>query len=169
MVRPPREPRLCAYCDGELGATSPPNIDHFVPVSRDPKLGLRWSNLFPICATCNTYKRDAWVPDLVRPDVDWVVGWFSINYKGELSPHGGLDEEIRARIEKTIDILTLNAKARCNARRRVFERVQQLQGALEAPAPHRPLANLKRLAKLLRAGPYRFVGRQACGPSLSAP
>ncbi len=160
-VRPPREPRLCAYCDGELGATSPPTIDHFVPLAVDPTLGLRWSNLFPTCTTCNTtYKRDAWVPAMVRPDEDWVVGWFVVNWKGEVAPGGGLDKATRERVQKTIDVLGLNTKARCIARRSVLQRAQELLQAIEEGRAPRPLAALKRLMKLLRGGPYRFAVRQ---------
>ncbi len=172
-VRPRREPQLCAYCDGELGATSPPCVEHFVPVSRDRALGLRWSNLFPTCTTCNTvYKRDAWVPEMVRPDLDWVVGWFTVNWRGEIAPSVGLDSVTRDRVRKTIDLLGLNAKARCIARRQVLERAVQLLDVLATPTATRDahagttgrdqrLAALKRLVKLLRGGPYRFVARQA--------
>jgi uncharacterized protein (TIGR02646 family) len=164
LVRPLREPRLCAYCDGELGATSPPNIEHFVPVSRDRTLGLCWSNLFPTCTTCNTtYKRDAWVPEMVRPDRDWVVGWFAVNWKGEVEASALLDAPTRDRIQKTIDLLGLNDKARCIARRQVFERALELLDALETGPAARRLAKLKRLMKLLRGGPYRFVARQVLG------
>lgn len=166
-VRPPREPHLCAYCDGELGSTSPPTIDHFVPVSYEPSLGLCWLNLFPICATCNTtYKRDTWVPDLVRPDTDAVVGWFSIDYRGELSPNAALDEGTRARVARTIEILGLNAKPRCRARQRVFQCAQQMREALDPPPvpPRSALVTLKRLVRLLRVGPYRFIARQVCTP-----
>lgn len=177
-VRPRTEPRLCAYCDGELGATSPPCIEHFVPVSRDRTLGLCWSNLFPTCTTCNTvYKRDAWVPEMVRPDLDSVGGWFTVNWRGEIAPSAGLDDRTRDRVRKTIDLLGLNAKARCLARRQVFERAVELFEAIEGPArdaqaqaPGRGqrLAALKRLMKLLRGGPYRFVARQVLA-ALSSP
>lgn len=158
-VRPAREPRLCAYCDGELGVTSPPSIDHFVPISRDPTLGLAWTNLYPTCTSCNTsFKRDRWVPEMVRPDVDPVAGWFTVNWKGEVAPNGALDQATRSRITRTIDVLGLNAKPRCVARRQVV--ALALREALETEPRGRALAKLKRLMKLLRGGPYRFAVRQ---------
>jgi 5-methylcytosine-specific restriction endonuclease McrA len=47
-------PRTCAYCDGDLGSTSPACIDHFVPKTICPALRLSWWNLFPSCTSCNT-------------------------------------------------------------------------------------------------------------------
>jgi uncharacterized protein (TIGR02646 family) len=162
LVRPVREPRLCAYCDGELGSTSPPNIEHFVPLSRDRALGLAWTNLFPTCSTCNTtYKRDAWIPELVRPDRDWVVGWFEVTWRGALEPSGALDPAIQKRVRATIEVLGLNAKARCIARRQVLERALTLYEDIEAGGGARRMGSLKRLMRLLRGGPYRFVSRQA--------
>jgi uncharacterized protein (TIGR02646 family) len=160
-VRPRREPRLCAYCDGELGVTSPPSIDHFVPVSRDRTLALAWENLYPTCTSCNTsYKRDRWVPEMVRPDVDPVAGWFSLNWRGELSPNGALDASTCRRITRTIEVLGLNAKPRCVARRQVVTLALSLHEALRTGPPARRLSTLKRLMKLLRGGPYRFAVRR---------
>ncbi len=161
-VRPPREPELCAYCDGQLGATSPPSIDHHVPLAQDPSLGLRWLNLFPICTTCNsTYKRDAWSAGMIRPDTEWVVGWFSVTWRGEIEPAAGLDAVTGERVRRTIAVLGLNAKERCLSRRRVLERALELIEGLGAPGSRQRLGRLKRLMKLLRGGPYRFVSRQA--------
>ena len=36
LVRPDDHPRNCAYCDGPLGETSPPTIDHFIPEREAP-------------------------------------------------------------------------------------------------------------------------------------
>lgn len=46
-VRPEEDPRLCAYCDGELGPTSPETIDHFIPESTCRSLGLFELGLSP--------------------------------------------------------------------------------------------------------------------------
>jgi len=117
-VRPAREPRLCAYCDGPLKETSPETIDHFIPEHADRSLGLAWTNLFPACATCNsTFKGQKWSCRLVRPDREPVDRWFELDLEtGRLVPALELDRVTRARVRLTIRVLGLNAEERCRAR-----------------------------------------------------
>ena len=67
-----REQRsLCIYCEREIGEDhpppridQPPRIDHWYPLSRDPKFALHWKNLYvscpprETCKTCDAAKGD---------------------------------------------------------------------------------------------------------------
>jgi uncharacterized protein (TIGR02646 family) len=165
-VRAPAEPSLCAYCDGDLGPTSPPVIDHFLPHAQCRALGLEvlglaWTNLFPCCTTCNTtFKRDRWSCLLLRPDVDDVAAQFACDVQtGELSPAPELDRAAALRVKKTIRILGLNSDDRCRARRRVL---RELQKALVRD-------DRERVAELFDAGPYRFLARSFLLPACESP
>lgn len=155
-VRSPDDASLCAYCDGDLGPTSPAVIDHFVPYSvcrarGMESLGLAWANLYPCCTTCNTtFKRDRWSCLLLRPDVDDVAALFACDVQtGELYPAPDLDRTGTLRVRKTLRILGLNSEDRCRARRRVL---RDLQKALAR-------GDEERIAELSDAGPYRFLVR----------
>lgn len=111
-------PRTCAYCDGDLGVTSPEVVDHFEPKKLRPELQLAWSNLFPACTSCNTAKGDQWDAALLRPDTDAVDGWVECDPEsGEVRPALELDSATDARVRATIGILALNRPGLCRARR----------------------------------------------------
>lgn len=53
--------RKCVYCrmtDGWKGAEAF-GVDHYLPRSKFPDLGLAWPNLFYACNVCNTWKSDS--------------------------------------------------------------------------------------------------------------
>jgi len=50
----------CAYCEGEVDATSHLHVEHFRPQSRYPALAYEWDNLLLACGRCNSdHKRDS--------------------------------------------------------------------------------------------------------------
>ena len=58
-----REQRsLCIYCERRVAEDHPtPRIDHWYPLSRDPRLALHWENLYLSCPrpeTCDSAKAD---------------------------------------------------------------------------------------------------------------
>lgn len=58
-----REQRsLCVYCERQIGEGNPtPRIDHWHPLSLDPRLALHWKNLYLSCSsleTCDSAKGD---------------------------------------------------------------------------------------------------------------
>lgn len=58
-----REQRsLCVYCERQIGEGNPtPRIDHWHPLSLDPRLALHWKNLYLSCPsleTCDSAKED---------------------------------------------------------------------------------------------------------------
>lgn len=153
-VREPGEPKLCAYCEAELGVSSPATIDHFLPRALCARLGLRelelsWWNLFPACALCNsTFKLEHWSAWLLRPDTEPVEDLVDVDVlTGALVARFGLSPVDRRRVRKTIRLLGLNSSERKAARRRVLGRLERgVDGEAEA---------------LATQGPYRFLARFA--------
>lgn len=74
-----REQRsLCIYCERRLSeGFPPPRIDHWQPLSVEPRLALHWKNLYLSCTTretCDIAKRDRplrW--DDTDPHMPWPV------------------------------------------------------------------------------------------------
>ena len=131
--------RHCAYCDGLLGATSGPQIDHFIAKHAAPWLALDWSNLFPTCSHCNSVIKGAdWSCRLVRPDIDPVEDLF-IYVPTPLGvaakPHPALSRSERARVRLTIVVLGLNLPARMKARNDVLQHLERSSRLGEAPEP----------------------------------
>ena len=66
-----REQRsLCIYCERHIGEGNRPRIEHWLPLSRNPKFALHWNNLYLSCSfpdTCDTAKDDA------EPHLPWPV------------------------------------------------------------------------------------------------
>lgn len=128
-VYPQGAPTLCAYCDGLLGDTSPSTIDHFIPESLCPSLGVFWQNLFPCCSLCNsTYKRVQWSEELLRPDMPDVERYFDFDPEsGEMRPAPELTTaEERRRAEVTIRVLGLNQGQRPSSRRRRWQELSKM-------------------------------------------
>lgn len=155
-VRADDEPLLCAYCDGELRATSPETIDHFLPTSLSRRLGLfelelSWMNLFPACVECNsTHKRNRWSIFLLRPDTDPVDAYFAFDaLTGALYPSPEAPRLARARVRRTIRLVGLNTELRCQARLRFFRRLQRAHAH----------GDRETIAELAQGGPYRFIAR----------
>lgn len=165
------EPKLCAYCDGDLRSTSGDTIDHFAPKSEFPELRLSWHNLFPACHLCNSvYKRDQWSCAIVRPDTDPVDAWFDVDLEtGVLRPSPDVDDPIiRARVRLTIVVLRLNTPDRCKSRRDIVRACRNAWKREAATREHDRPTVYERAA----LGPYRFVARRfldAVPPSSPSP
>ena len=142
---------LCAYCDGPLGETSPPAIDHFIPESVSRDLALWWNNLYPACTSCNSsHKRDQWACWLLRPDVDPVEKMIDFDPEtGALMPAIDFDRKERARVRLTLRVLGLNTNARRAARKRAL---RLLRSASEAD-----------IEESRKIGPYRMVADRMAG------
>ena len=108
-----REQRsLCIYCERQIAEGFPtPRIDHWYPLSRNPKLALHWSNLYLSCPkleTCDSAKGnhpfrwdDADMPRPVDLQYEDVVGFTS---RGEIYVRSDvtLPDAIRPAIELAI-------------------------------------------------------------------
>lgn len=53
---------LCIYCERQIAEANPsPRVDHWRPLSKEPKSALHWRNLYLSCTTpetCDIYKED---------------------------------------------------------------------------------------------------------------
>ena len=154
-------PRLCAYCDGPLDETSPTTIDHFIPESLCPKLGVFWNNLFPCCSSCNsTHKKTQFSPDLLRPDREDLDSYLDVDPEtGALSPAPELPPEAQERARVTIAILGLNEGGRPRARRL---RWRELNRAID----ERGMFTLADIQENARVGPYRIVAERLLAAKL---
>ena len=146
-VRPSGEGAFCAYCDGLLETQSPKTIDHWVPREKCPALALWWGNLFPACAGCQAAKLTHWSVTWLRPDVDDVGAWVCCElHSGRLVPADGVDNELRKRIEDTIEGLGLNRKGLVRERWRILSDLySKRSGSIES------------LLERAHEGPYRFL------------
>ncbi|OME78621.1 hypothetical protein BK120_23060 [Paenibacillus sp. FSL A5-0031] len=45
--------KICSYCDISLITETDTNLDHFLPISKFPFLGIYWANLIVACVNCN--------------------------------------------------------------------------------------------------------------------
>ena len=153
-VRPRGEGAFCAYCDGLLETQSPKTIDHWVPQEMCFALALWWGNLFPACSGCQAAKGTRWSVSWLRPDVDDVEAWIRCDLaSGLLEPADGVDEELRRRIQDTIDGLGLNRKGLSRERRLI---ARDLWSASDPTIERRP--SIERLLERAQEGPYRFLG-----------
>ena len=120
-----REQRsLCIYCERQVTEGYPtPRIDHWYPLSRDPRLALHWRNLYLCCnklETCDSAKgdhlfrwddADSHMPWPVDPRYEDVVGFTS---RGEIYVRSDvpLPDAIRRALERAIVGRTDGARVR---------------------------------------------------------
>lgn len=61
----------CHFCDAfPLEAVTNEPIEHFRPKSECRELAYSWKNLYYICESCNSSKREEWAARMVAPDSD---------------------------------------------------------------------------------------------------
>lgn len=53
----------CVYCESKIGHTSPGDIEHKIPSSKDVNLHFDWENLTVACTECNRRKSAYLIPD----------------------------------------------------------------------------------------------------------
>ncbi|MGF2146199.1 P-loop NTPase fold protein [Vagococcus fluvialis] len=102
----------CVYCGQKLGITSPPEIDHFIPKSKDGDV-LKWENLFISCAICN-HNKGSFMGEILNPSKDDVENMIIQNKYGELVKNPKYNTDLR--IDKTIELLKLNRPDLVNMR-----------------------------------------------------
>lgn len=112
----------CAFCDDVLVPKGSDNgeIEHFRPKEKYKKHAFAWSNLYPICRSCNGTKNDRFKRLLLRPDEKGFAfsNWFRIDPSTfELKPIK-IGNTNWKRAEITIQLYGLNEK---KTERRLFE------------------------------------------------
>lgn len=66
--------KICPYCDINLITDTDTNVDHFLPISKFPLLGIYWANLVVACVGCNgnLNKKDRWKLPVLHPYFDEI-------------------------------------------------------------------------------------------------
>ena len=97
---------ICAYSGLYLPLRSG-TVDHFMPKVAHPQLAYEWTNLRLASDKMNMYKSDS--QEVIDPIVV-EAGWFLLEFPSCLMlPNAALPEIISAQVQKTINILKLNA------------------------------------------------------------
>lgn len=103
----------CSYCDSYPLGKSDKTIDHFLPKGdeRFYHLVYEWTNLFLCCADCQSYKKEQYDPNLLRPDDLGYLFYTYFNYNTkshmiEVNPLATAGEQAKA--HTTIEIFGLN-------------------------------------------------------------
>jgi uncharacterized protein (TIGR02646 family) len=71
----------CAFCSVKLGTINSqlPEIEHFKPKVKYPKLAFEWTNLFPSCHCCNRIKIDIDDCEMLPPDhFEYSENWLEV-------------------------------------------------------------------------------------------
>ena len=132
----------CAFCEGLLGVTAYAEVDHYLAKTVRPELTFDWTNLFPVCRWCNRAKGDInHAGMLIKPDVDDPESMLWLHPDtGELQPKTGLEDAVRRRVERTLELCELQRGPLCAKRIETMEftihwleRMQRLEGGIGAP------------------------------------
>lgn len=102
----------CSYCDNyPMGKRIiKPEIDHFKPKSKYPKIAYKWNNLFAVCRYCQE-RLDNFDPLLLKPDeTDYSFKtYFEFDFNDyEIKPNRNASMSEKSRAMYTIRILKLN-------------------------------------------------------------
>lgn len=114
---------ICAYLAIYIErVTSADTVDHFKPKATYPELAYEWSNYRLSSRLANSRKRE--FEDVLDP-FEIETGWFYLDFlSGEVYANPGLSEDMRQKIDQTIERLKLNDAELCRLRCRHFEEYQ---------------------------------------------
>ena len=118
----------CIYCESKIGSTSPGDIEHKVPSSKNIDLHFKWENLTIACNECNRRKNDYYDgagKEFLDPYIDDVEK--VIDHRGPI-----LGWEFgNQRAEITVRILELNSERRLQLIIRKIEKIGELNNLFE--------------------------------------
>lgn len=130
----------CAFCESLLEVASFLEIEHYVAKTVSPGQAFQWTNLFPICARCNSAKGSADHEGMaIKPDAEDPAALLWLHPgTGELEPRAGLDQRECKRVERTLELCDLQRGALCTKRVetmeatiRWLERLKRVGGCLD--------------------------------------
>jgi hypothetical protein len=115
--------RLCAYLGLYIEyGTGSPSVDHVAPKSKRWDQIYEWNNYRLACALVNSKKNNL---DLSLDPFSIQDGTFALEFVGFQVIAGPLaDRELARKVNKTIDVLGLNLRDCCEARREYVEAYQ---------------------------------------------
>ncbi|MBZ4419763.1 hypothetical protein [Myxococcus sp. RHSTA-1-4] len=111
---------VCAYsCIHIPRGTGGVSVDHMLPKSKRRELAYEWRNYRLACVRMNARKND--LEDVLDP-FEVRDGWFALELSTlEVIPGDGLPEELRQRVQATIDRLDLNDNEFVRARTAYYD------------------------------------------------
>jgi uncharacterized protein (TIGR02646 family) len=115
----------CAYCDSFPMNNSDETIDHFRPKSIFIEDAFKWENLFPVCNSCQSEKREKYDDLLLKPDIEGYSfeHYFIIDFTTfEILPNPSISDNDRDRAQFTILTFGLNQHGHCQSRRHHHQR-----------------------------------------------
>jgi hypothetical protein len=74
---------ICPYCNAHtISYVQASNIDHFLPISRFPVLGVYWGNFVMCCSTCNLYiKNDSEIKlPILHPYKEEIANYITFTF-----------------------------------------------------------------------------------------
>jgi uncharacterized protein (TIGR02646 family) len=132
----------CAFCESLLGVTAYLEIEHYIAKSVSPERAFKWTNLFPVCSTCNISKgRADHAGLLLKPDTGdpEKMLWLHPD-TGRLEVRAKLGRAVRRRVEYTLDLCDLQRGPLCTKRIEAMEatihwleRMVRVDGCLDDP------------------------------------
>ncbi|HZI15757.1 MAG TPA: hypothetical protein VE153_35650 [Myxococcus sp.] len=106
----------CLYIPRGTGGIS---VDHMLPKSKRRELAYEWTNYRLACIRMNARKND--LEDVLDP-FEVRDGWFALDLSTlEVVPGAGLSQELRQRVQETIDRLDLNDREFVEARSSYYD------------------------------------------------
>ncbi len=119
----------CSFCDRYPIGSKEISIDHFKPKSNPDFYSLvcQWENLYHCCPNCQSFKKEQYNDNLLRPDgVDYSFEkYFIYSYNSHtIEPHPALEETEKLKASTTIAIFGLNDTGHTTARRHNLERYE---------------------------------------------
>jgi uncharacterized protein (TIGR02646 family) len=132
---------LCGYTEIPFEEMIDASLDHFRKRATFPKLIFDWDNL--IAATRNDdfganyndnkYKiKQNEYNCIFNPVEDAVENYFEYNYRGEIIPKHGIDETLKDKVKKTIEVFNLNHKKLVNRRMLIIKQIDNYSDSLKA-------------------------------------
>ncbi|QRN96882.1 hypothetical protein JRI60_49275 [Archangium violaceum] len=115
---------VCAYSATYIPpGTGARSVDHFLPKSKRRDLAYEWRNYRLACDLMNARKNN--FEDVLDP-FEVQDGWFTLELSTlHVAPGEGLDEELRTRVQATIDRLRLNDSEFTQQREEYFKLWQE--------------------------------------------
>lgn len=112
----------CMYCCDSRSC----DVDHFVPLSTDASLAMRWQNFLWVCADCNRRKSARYDPHLINPfEVNPWHHFIFVEDSGEISSRWISATQEDPFASATLSILsTLRHEAVTEGRLRTYRRIR---------------------------------------------
>ena len=133
----------CVYCESKIGHNTPGDVDHIIPVSKNPERIFVWENMTIACAECNRRKGDYFEPECM------FINPYDDEVENELIHLGPVVSWVpgNSRAEVSVRRLELNSQSRIELVIRKIEKIVEVDNLIERTNGEQNLI-LKRLLEL---------------------